>query len=97
MYFHNSPQRAKPTSLTPIPTAPTPPPFLEPSSWQVITLGSSTRRNKPHVLICAPSNSALDEIVLRLVNLGAKLTLLSLPRAHSRLLTCRSYVYRAEG
>jgi hypothetical protein len=31
---------------------------------------AAKRKHRKHVLVCAPSNSALDEIVLRLLNTG---------------------------
>ena len=44
-------------------------PALPPPPLPATLLGSAATRN-PHVLVCAPSNSALDEIVLRLLQDG---------------------------
>jgi senataxin len=35
---------------------------------------NSSRKYRAHVLVCAPSNSALDEIVLRVINTGKGLS-----------------------
>lgn len=36
---------------------------------------AAKRKHRKHVLVCAPSNSALDEIVLRLLNTGRSILL----------------------
>ncbi|CAI7833455.1 unnamed protein product [Closterium sp. NIES-53] len=54
---------------------------------QVEVLGGH-RKQRAHVLVCAPSNAALDEIVLRLLHTGGDKPLLPLPLPLLHTLIC---------